>query len=212
MISMVDYASRMLSALEEFSIQGSRHGQVALHSLTLRRSLATSLWTQHDGVLNQIINVGQKTAAALKFHGISSFKDVLASTEKQIERAAQRASPFAATLRATVATILRNTYKLSATFECASGSRTPCNLVCKIEQQETGQENPGTLVSGTPPVTYTLLAYTDRPGGCLLSRKEISGKVVITVPTPPLFGKIVIKLIASIVGLDGKFAFVSSAT
>lgn len=38
---MVQYATRMLSAMEEYCIDGSRNGHVALQSLRLRRSLAT---------------------------------------------------------------------------------------------------------------------------------------------------------------------------
>ncbi|GKY92454.1 hypothetical protein MPSEU_000215900 [Mayamaea pseudoterrestris] len=201
MNAMVEYASRMLSALEEYSVRGSRNGQVAMHSLLLRRSLATSLWTQHDGVLNQIINVGQKTAACLNFHGISSFKDVLTSSDKQIERAAQRAPPFAKTLRTAVTTILSGAFKLSASLEYVVGTRSPSNLVCRIERKEASQAT--VSVAGTP-VHYTLLAFTDRAGGCLLHRREIAGTEIIKISTPPLFKKLSVCLIATIVGLDEK--------
>ena len=40
----VEYASRMLSAAEDFSIEESKHGKVALECLLMRRCLATSLW------------------------------------------------------------------------------------------------------------------------------------------------------------------------
>ena len=51
---MVDDATRILSALEDYSVLGSKHGQVAMESLMLRRSLSTSLWGTKDGVLNQL--------------------------------------------------------------------------------------------------------------------------------------------------------------
>ena len=50
----VDYASRMLMAAEDYSLEGSKHGKVALECLLLRRCLATSLWGSQDGVLNQV--------------------------------------------------------------------------------------------------------------------------------------------------------------
>lgn len=51
---MIDIATRILEALEDYSVKGSRNGHVALLSLKLRRSMATSLWGQKDGLLNQI--------------------------------------------------------------------------------------------------------------------------------------------------------------
>jgi ATP-dependent DNA helicase HFM1/MER3 len=54
MTQIVDIAQRLLKAIEDFSIQSSRHGAVALESFLMRRSLATSLWGSSDGVLNQV--------------------------------------------------------------------------------------------------------------------------------------------------------------
>jgi hypothetical protein len=56
----------------------------------------------------------------------------------------------------------------------------------------------------TPTIAYTLVAYTDAPGGCLLFKKDISSPITLKVDTPPSFGHIKIDLIASLVGLDGK--------
>ena len=91
---MIEYATRMLSAAEEYSIDGSKHGQVALQSSLLRRSLATSLWGAGDGVLNQLRGIGHKTTAKLRFHGILSFADVLTTSSEIMERAAGRDPPF----------------------------------------------------------------------------------------------------------------------
>eukprot|EP00957_Ditylum_brightwellii_P081451 6196001-Ditylum_brightwellii.AAC.1 len=81
----VDYATRMLQAVEDYSVEGSKHGQVALESLLLRRSLATSLWSAKDGVLNQLRGVGHKTTAKLKMNKIITFADVLEHPSCDIE-------------------------------------------------------------------------------------------------------------------------------
>jgi len=203
---MVDYASRMLTAIEEYSLQGTKHGKVALQSLRLRRSLATSLWGGHDGVLNQLMGIGQKTTATLRMHGLTTFEDVLASNDDAIEKAAQRSPPFGSNLRAVVSKILQSTLKLSAKLEYAAGSTTPCSLICSIERRDDiprahGQA-PGS--SSAPAVTYSLIAYTDKPGGCLFYKRDISSPKTISIDTPPKFGKVTAVLLASLVGLDGK--------
>ena len=53
----VDYATRILMAAEDYSIEGSKHGLVALDCLLLRRSLASSLWGNDDGILNQVRSI-----------------------------------------------------------------------------------------------------------------------------------------------------------
>lgn len=50
----VDYANRILKAAEDYSVEGSKHGGVALDCLLLRRSLSSSLWGSEDGILNQV--------------------------------------------------------------------------------------------------------------------------------------------------------------
>jgi hypothetical protein len=199
---MVDYASRMLSGFEDFSVQGSRNGRVAFHSLLLRRSLATGLWNQHDGVLNQIMGVGPKTTASLKLHGISSFTDVINATDEKIETAAQRAPPFGSTLRRAVTKILQGRMKLTASIEYVPGSRTPYCLNCRVESSSECLES--AAQGASPSVSYTLVAFTDRPGGCLLFQRNVSSEKLLKVHTPPEFGTITVALIASIVGLDGK--------
>ena len=56
----VDSATRLLTALQEFSVLDSRNGNVALQSFLFRRSLATSLLGETNGVLNQLHCIGAK--------------------------------------------------------------------------------------------------------------------------------------------------------
>lgn len=206
MNSMVEYASRMLSAIEEYSLQGSKHGHVALQSLRLRRSLATSLWGRNDGVLNQLLGIGTKTTAILKLHGITTFEDVIASNDEMIEKAAHRTPPFGSNLRTVVSKILRGTFKLAAHLEYAAGSTTPCSLVCRLEPRNDIPRlyDGSSTTSSAPTVTYTLIAYTNKPGGCLFYKRDISSPETFKIDTPPKFGKITAVLLASLVGLDGK--------
>jgi hypothetical protein len=205
MNSMVDYASRMLSAVEEFSIHGSRHGQVALQGLRLRRSLVTCLWNAQDGILNQLSGVGAKTTAALKFNGINTFEDVIAASNEQIEKAAQRAQPFGSNLRSIVSRILLSTLKLNACIQYAHGSSTPSSVICNISARDDLSALDSSLQSqGSAEVSYTLIAYTDRPGGILKFKRDISTPETLVFNTTPVFGKITIILLASLVGLDDR--------
>lgn len=201
---MVEYSSRMLAAVEEHSIRKSKNGQVAVHSLALRRSLATSLWNEQCGALNQLMGVGPTTAANLKFSGMTTFDHVLAATEEEIEKVAKRGKPFGANLRLAAARILQSSSKISAHLEYVQGSTTPCSLVCTMKPRQGASQSTAGSVSRAPDVTYTLIAYTDRPGGCLIYKKDISKRLKLKVDTPPKFGKITVVLIASLVGLDGK--------
>jgi hypothetical protein len=208
MSAMVDYSSRMLVAVEEYSVRGSMYGQVALQSLKLRRSLATSLWTASNGALNQLMGVGQNTTTALKFNGITTFEDVIASTEEVIEKAAQRAAPFGAKLRSAVSEILRSTLKVSGEIEFTPGSKVPKAIICRLEaNKDVPSLHSGSEVRshGTPAVTYTLIVSTDRPGGCLIYQKNISSPCSYRVASPATFGKITFSLVASLVGLDGTY-------
>lgn len=114
---MVEFASRLLTAVEEYSIDGSMNGHVALQSLRLRRSLITSLWGPDDGVPNQLRGVGHKTTAKLRFSKILSFIDVLSVSSEEIERAAGREPPFGKELRIGISKILKNTLHLLACIE-----------------------------------------------------------------------------------------------
>jgi hypothetical protein len=204
MQAMVDFSVRMLSAIEDYSVRGSGHGQVALQSLRLRRSFATSHWCGKTDVLHQLKGIGATTIANLKFHGITKFEDVMNNTSDALDKAAHRAAPFGANLQGVVGTVLRCALKLSAKLEYAAGSSTPCTLVCELAPKYdklSAHQTPSAAT--TSAVTYTILAFTDLPGGCLLFKNDISGHSVFKVDTPPKFGRVTIVIIASLAGLDG---------
>jgi replicative superfamily II helicase len=206
-MSMVEYASRVLVAAEEFSARSSRHGKVVVETLKLRRALATRVWCSQSGVLGQFSSLDRKTVSALKFNGISTFDDVLATKEETLEAVAKRTSPFGLDLRKVVSQVLASTLKLTAEIECAAGSRMPSALVCHLSVRDDILNLVKDLGSSTntPQVTYTLIAYTDRPGGCLIYKKNVSKANTYKVACPQRFGKISVHLIASMIGLDGKF-------
>jgi len=199
---MVEYATRLLCAVEEYSIDGSMNGQVALQSLKLRRSLATSLWGASDGVLNQLRGVGHKTTAKLRFSKILSFVDVLSASSEEIERAAGREPPFGKELRTAVSKILKNTLQLSACVESEGG--VPKFVVCSLARRGTlpGTEHVENDESAGI-VKYTLVVFTDRPGGSLVFQPNITSVGEYRLQCPQA-GKIFVHLIASMVGLDGK--------
>lgn len=199
---MVDYSGRMLAAIEEYSVKGSGHGQVALQSLRLRRSFATGLWGGKSGVLLQLKGVGATTIANLKFQGITTFQDVMNATSEVLDKSAQRTPPFGANLREVVDKILRSSLKLSAKLEYAQGSSTPCSITCDLLPRL--DESIVTKAQSTSAVSYSILVYTDQPGGCLLFKTDTSGQSSFQVETPPEFGRITVALVASLVGLDGK--------
>jgi ATP-dependent DNA helicase HFM1/MER3 len=202
---MVEYATRILSAVEDYTIDGSMNGQVALQSLRLRRSLATCLWGPGDGVLNQLRGVGHKTTAKLRFSKISSFVDVLSATSEAIERAAGRAPPFGKELRTAVSKILAGTLQLSSCLEYEGN--VPKYVVCSLARR--GTMSGAELVDSDESagiVKYTLVVYTDRPGGSLVVQPNITSIGEYRLPCPPTFGKVFVHLIASMVGLDGKNA------
>lgn len=203
--AMVDYSSRMLSAIAEYSVQGSGHGQVALQSLRLRRSLATSLWCGKNGVLNQITGIGQATTANLKIHGIATFQDVLRASSEVLEKAAHRSSPFGSNLRKIVSKIVGSSLKVSARLEYVPGTSTPCTLVCDLAPSGEGSSGDSITSAGASPVTYHLLVFTDRSGGILMYKSGVSSKSTFRVDTPPRFGRITVAAVASLVGLDGTF-------
>jgi ATP-dependent DNA helicase HFM1/MER3 len=206
-MSMVEYASRVLVAAEEFSARSSRHGKVVVETLKLRRALATRVWCSQSGVLGQFSSLDRKTVSALKFNGISTFDDVLATNEETLEAVAKRTKPFGLDLRKVVSQVLASTLKLTAEIEYSAGSRTPVALVCHLSVRDDIPNLVKDLAgsANTPPVTYTLIAYTDRPGGCLMYKKNVSKANTFKVVCPQRFGKVSVHLVASMIGLDGKF-------
>jgi len=133
----VEYANRILAATEDYSIDESKHGQVALESLLLRRCLSTSLWGPSDGVLNQLQGVGQKTAAKLAMNNIRTFADILSKSSNEIEQACGRKSPFGQQLRTAMSKILRRSLSLSAHLEGLELNNSPTILVCNLASRET---------------------------------------------------------------------------
>jgi ATP-dependent DNA helicase HFM1/MER3 len=132
---IVDTASRVLSAAQEFSVRGSQNGQVAFQSLKLRRSLETCLWSEKHGVLNQFGgNMGVECTRKLMFNGIKSFEDVLASTDESIAKASGLGISFGKELRGLVSQTLREKLQISgAAIEYTRGSNLPAGVVCELK-------------------------------------------------------------------------------
>lgn len=205
MNSMVDFSSRMLMALEDYSTRGTKNGMVVLESLKLRRSLATNTWNAQEDVLNQLIGIGPSAALSLKFSGISKFEDVLQATDEQLEKAAKRLQPFGSNLRTAVSKILADTLQITARIKYTGESKDPSHVVCELRRRDNVTSlNVTASKNATPQVTYTLLAYTDRPGGCLIYRRNVSSPGCYKAQVPKTFGAVTFHLIASLVGLDGE--------
>jgi hypothetical protein len=217
MCGMVDFASRMLSATEEFSASGSQNGGVLVQSFKLRRALATSLWCGRDGILGQFKSLGTETLVGLRFNGINTFEDVVASNEHMIEKAAKRLPPFGSNLKAAVAKVVKSRLRLFCQLDSVSGSITPSHLICKVNRQPAvdserlERHDVDTKSSASQSVlTYALIVHTDRPGGCLLFERNISAPAIFVVECPPGFSVASIHLLASMVGLDGAFLLFDS--
>ena len=212
---MVDDATRILAALEDYSVQDSKNGKTALESLLLRRSLTTSLWSAKDGVLNQLRGVGAKATQKLSENGIASFADVLSHTSHDIEHACGRKPPFGQELRSAVSKILQNTLALSAYIE-QKETGDPKTIVVKLGKPEiesivnpsTSQQNE---LNGQRIVTYTLTVHTDRPGGSLMFRTGISTAGEQRIPCPTTFGRIYIRLVSNLIGLDAELTLDGNA-
>ncbi|CAB9503061.1 DExH-box ATP-dependent RNA helicase DExH17 [Seminavis robusta] len=199
--AMVQYSSRMLSALEEYSAKGSRNGHVAAQSLKLRRSLFWSLWRESDGALKQIKNAPM---VALRMHGIVTFDDVEKSTASELEKASNRPPPFGSTLRAEVARAMQQRLKVSARVVYGADGESAGHIECKLEGQPGSATASEHTSSEDCALTYTLIAYTDRPGGCLIFLENVFKPDVLLLRCPSSFGLVVIQLIASMVGFDEK--------
>ena len=200
---MVEFASRMLAASEEYAVRATKNGRVAVQSLRLRRSLETRLWNESSGgVLGQFSSLDDRTLKSLMFNGICSFQNVLSCTEQRLEHAARRAPPFGSNLIKAVQGIVANSMKINAKVVFAEGTRTPELVLCDLVRNPSAVADPSS--EDNPDVNYTVIAYTDRPNGCLLYKRNVSTPQTINFRCPPTFGKITIHLIASIIGLDGK--------
>lgn len=188
------------------SARASQSGQVAVQALKLRRSLATSLWGCENGVLGQFRSLDTATVTALRFNGIATYEDVLSSTEEQLEKTAKRMPPFGKNLRRAVQQTLAGALKVSANIEYAAGSTMPSELVCHVERRCESYDSlsPPEVAQRGSQLEHTLIAYTDRPDGCLLYKQKINQSAAYRIPVPRKFGKIDVHLISSMVGLDGK--------
>lgn len=203
MSSNVEFSTRMLAATEDYSIYGSKNGQVALHSLKLRRSLAVSLWGHCDGVMNQLRGVGQEATGKLRFNNISSFLDVLNAKEDAIEKAAGRAAPFGSELRKAVYAIVRNSLKITAQIPESFLPDTGRWVACQVCRDETIPYDAFCdIASQSVKIKYTLIAFTDRPNGCLFYQANVDEPGEFRFRCPDTFGKISIHLVSSLVGLD----------
>jgi ATP-dependent DNA helicase HFM1/MER3 len=192
---LADKAQRILSSAQEYSIQGSKHGQMALQCLCLRRSLQLCLWGVSNGVLNQIQDVGHKCTGQLKLHGILSFEQALECSEEALERATGRPKPFGKRLQTVVQTILRDKLTLTAEIVYTRGSSTPAGCTCHLQSNHQSQK--------IAQVTFTLLVYTDQATESILFFQEgITRAGSYRFACPSNFGKLYLHLVASVVGLD----------
>lgn len=205
MNSMVEFACRMLAALEELSARGSRNGAVLLESLKLRRCFATCIWNADDTVLNQLRGVGPTCASSLRFSGIASFDDIINASPEQIEKAARRLTPFGANLRNAVHKIFGDRLQLSAQIiDNHDGSK---QIICNLTRYSNAQAHPlECRNSGEAEVSYTLVAFADVPGGCLMYRRGISSPSTFKVDLHKgIDAPVSFFLIGSLVGLDETF-------
>lgn len=200
--SMTDFASRMLAAIEEYSIKGSKNGNIAVQSLRLRRSLAVKVWCGRNGTLKQIRGVSNALCMQLSKNKVSSFEDVVKASAQQLEHITGRNEPFGTELKAAAARILRSSLKVAAEVEMAEGSSIPSSLICRVERKEVlGLESDERRDCN---ITYTLLVFTDKEGGCLIFEEGISGPCEFRIMLPPTYGKLFVRLIGSVVGIDGE--------
>jgi ATP-dependent DNA helicase HFM1/MER3 len=197
--SMVDFASRMLAAIEEYSWRGSKNGHVVFQSLRLRRALALNMWGPEDGVLGQIKGISKDMAGRLRMHGITSFHHVLGKSTTEIETAAGRVPPFGTDLQSACRSLVDSALAIEATVSTAEGSLTPSDLNCKLRHRNANTRSSNKAGD----VRYSLLVFTDQPGGCLLFKDNISETGEYRVMIPPKYGRLSIRLVASVSGLDG---------
>jgi replicative superfamily II helicase len=187
MSHIIDGASQVLSAVEQYAKEGNRNGQVAIHALLLRRSLYSSLWGEHDGVLNQIGGVTQEMAAKLKDSGISTFADAVSNSNEDIVKAINVTDTFAKSLRVAASKILHHTLKLSARFIEEDDDRGPkLDVTLKRRVAGLSEETNERVVS------YSLVIFTDRAGGLLYFSDEISNPTTLClrIPEKEMFGRI----------------------
>ena len=182
MSHVLDGAFRVLAAVEDYARVGSRNGQVAVQGWLMRRSLYSSLWGDKDGVLNQINGISQQMTTKLAKNGIKTFADAMNSSSDEIVEALNVTPSFASGVRTASAKILQRTLKLSA---CTKPNEAGgLDLHIKVERKVHGGESGGDRI-----VYYSLLVYTDRPGGLLHYCEDLATDAEMIVSCPPKFGR-----------------------
>jgi replicative superfamily II helicase len=136
MTSMTEQCSAILTAAQEFSTRGSKNGYVALQCYKLKRSLYASLWGEASGVLNQLAGLGQKYTRILSMNGISTFADVMSSSDEAIAKACGQGVSFGNDLRAKVSQLLSDKLNISAVMEYGAGTDSPIGVVCSVSHDK----------------------------------------------------------------------------
>lgn len=196
---VTEFSSRMLSALEDFSVRSTRNGIVALRCMRLRRALATKCWVPTEGMLHQIPGVDQTTAANLKMAGANDFNDVMELNNEDIEKAAERSPDFGQQLKDAVEQMLKGAMTLKVHFDSLEAM-----AVCIIERRSTVTIDSESKAS-VKGITYSLLAYSDHRGKCILYRRNLTSPCTYKIKVEKGIQRLTFHLIASIIGLDGKF-------
>lgn len=182
MSNILDGAFRILAAVEEYARVGSRHGQVAVQGWLMRRSLYSSLWGENEGVLNQINGISHDMTKKLTNSGIKTFPDAMNSSGERLVKCLNVTHSFASGVRTAAAKILGRTLKLSACTK--SNEAGGLDLHIKVERKVKGGETGGDRI-----VYYSLLVYTDRPGGLLHYCEDLASDAEMIVSCPPKFGR-----------------------
>ena len=133
MTSLTDQCSAILTAAQLFSVKGTGHGHVALQCFKMKRSLYACLWGANSGVLNQINGLGQQCTKVLSMNGITTFSDVLSSSDETIGRASGRGLQFASELRAKVSQLLSDRLEICASLVSDESTNKPKGVVCRLK-------------------------------------------------------------------------------
>ena len=149
----------------------------------MRRSLYSSLWGEKDGVLNQINGISHEMTKKLTNKGIKTFADAMNSSSEEIVGAINVTQSFASGVRTASAKILQRTLKLSACTKPNEAGELELHI--KVERKAKGGETSG----GDRIVYYSLLVYTDRPGGLLHYCEDLESDAEMIVSCPPKFGR-----------------------
>jgi hypothetical protein len=163
-----------------------------------------------DGILRQIKGIGKTLAFSLLLIGISTFDDVLKSSEMRIGEAANRPPPFGADLRKASAKILQCRFKISATIEMANSSITPSRIICTLKHSNHAKETEHTAQSMTlsnmemRPNSLILLAPTQTGLVALSCAREHLGPGNARSASSFTVWEIAVCLFSPNIGLDGK--------